>query len=27
MLQYFDMDDLEGLKLLAGVAQASVPTA
>jgi len=27
MLQYFDMDDLEGLKLLAGVAQASVPMA
>jgi F420-dependent oxidoreductase-like protein len=27
MLQYFDMDDLEGLKLLAGVARASVPTA
>lgn len=26
MLQYFDMDDMEGLKLLAEVARASVPT-
>jgi len=26
MLQYFDMEDIEGLKLLAEVARASVPT-